>query len=79
MQLPMVGAWLVRVHAVRPFSIHSDLYYELHIERTDAPGQILGVRMPQHAMTGAPQPGDELEISFLMGQITAAKKIQGGN
>src|SRR4051794_27158048 len=38
MQPPMIGNWLVRVNAVRPFTIHGDLYYELHIIRTDAPG-----------------------------------------
>ncbi len=71
----MVGTWQVRVHAVRPFTIHSDVYYELHIERPETPGQFLGVRMPQHASPEPPQVGDELELTFLMGQITSAKKV----
>ncbi len=71
----MVGAWKVSVHATRAFTIHSDLYYELHIERIDAPGHLLSVRMPQHAMPHPPVAGDVLEITFLMGQITSARKL----
>ena len=73
----MIGNWQVRVHAVRPFTIHSDVYYELHIERVDAPGEVLGVRMPQHASTQPPEAGDVVELTFLMGQISAARKIGG--
>lgn len=73
--LPMVGSWLVRVHAARPFTIHSDLYYELHVERLDAAGQMLSVRVPQHAVVVPPKPGEAMELTFLMGQITAARAV----
>jgi hypothetical protein len=75
MQPPMVGSWQVRVDAVRPFTIHGDLYYELHVVRTDAPagGMTFVVRVPQHATSGEPQAGQQLEITFLMGQVTSAK------
>jgi hypothetical protein len=74
----MVGTWTVLVHGVRPFTIHGDLYYELNVERTDdvADGaQPVGfvLRVPQHATTGAPEAGQRLVITFLMGQVTTAR------
>ena len=74
MNAPMVGSWRVEVKAVRPFTIHGDLYYELHVVRTDEPGgQVLALRVPQHATEGVPQGGDQLDVTFLMGQVTAAR------
>ena len=72
---PMIGAWTVEVRGVRPFTIHGDLYYELHVVRTDEPsGQLLALRVPQHAINREPAAGERLEISFLMGQVTSAKR-----
>ena len=80
MNAPMVGSWSVEVKAVRPFTIHGDLYYELHVVRTDEPsaqppGQLLALRVPQHAVEGEPAAGDRLSVSFLMGQVTGAKRV----
>ena len=73
---PMIGNWSVDVKAVRPFTIHGDLYYELHVVRTEeASGQLLALRVPQHATQGEPAPGDQLRVSFLMGQVTSAKRV----
>ena len=75
MQAPMVGSWSVEVKAVRPFTIHGDLYYELHVVRTDdAAAQLLALSVPQHAVVGEPAAGDRLNVSFLMGQVTSAKR-----
>jgi hypothetical protein len=72
----MIGSWQVQVHGVRPYTIHGDLYYELQVTRLDAnEPHGYAVRVPQHAATQQPQPGDRLEITFLMGQITAAKPL----
>lgn len=72
---PMLGNWPVQVRSVRPFTIHSDLYYELHVFRLDEPtGQLLAIRVPQHAVTEEPKPGDKLTLTFLMGQVTSARK-----
>jgi hypothetical protein len=30
---PIVGSWPVDVKAVRPFRVHGDLYFELHVLR----------------------------------------------
>jgi hypothetical protein len=71
MQLPMTGSWLIEVKAVRPFSIHGDLYYELQAVRIDVPttGDIV-LRVPQHAAKTPPSVGQRLSVGFLMGQVT---------
>jgi hypothetical protein len=75
MNTPLIGNWSVQVRSVKPFTIHGDLYYELHIVRLDEPtGQLLALRAPQHAVNEEPQPGDRLTVSFLMGQVTSAVK-----
>jgi hypothetical protein len=77
MNAPMVGNWSVEVKDVRPFTIHGDLYYELHVTRLDDPtGTLLAIRLPQHAVSDVPKPTDKLALSFLMGQVTLAKPIQ---
>ena len=76
MQTPMLGSWTVEVKAVRPFTIHGDLYYELQAVRTnDASAQSVTIRVPQHATTGEPQAGQVLLVKFLMGQVTEAKPL----
>jgi hypothetical protein len=62
------------VHAVKPYSIHGDAYYELHVEREDQPGTLVAVRVPEHAVAGAPAVGDRLTLTFLMGQVTGAAR-----
>jgi hypothetical protein len=70
---PMLGNWSVQVRSVKPYTIHGDQYYELHVFRLDEPtGQLLALRVPQHAVQHEPQPGDRLTVSFLMGQVTSA-------
>jgi hypothetical protein len=70
----MIGTLSVEVKAVRPFAIHGDLYYEIHVPNPDAPMQLIGLRIPQHATDAAPRDGDKLELTFLMGQITQARR-----
>jgi hypothetical protein len=75
MQPPMVGSWKVRIHNIRPFTIHSDLYYELHITRDESPQDLLAIRVPQHALSTQPAMGETYEVTFLMGQVTSAKRL----
>jgi hypothetical protein len=75
MNAPMVGSWTVRVHAVKPYSIHGDQYYELHVERDDQPGVLVAVRVPEHAVKEGRVVGDRLTVRFLMGQVTGAVKV----
>jgi hypothetical protein len=78
----MVGSWPVEVRAVQPFTIHGDLYFELDVARTDEPAvtpdgrvRVWTFRGPAHAAPdGAPRVGDRLVLTFLMGQVTSAKK-----
>jgi len=73
---PMVGTWTVNVKAVKPFTIHGDVYYELHVTRDEQPEQVLGLRIPHHVVSaGAPQPGDRLVLTFLMGQVTKVEAV----
>lgn len=74
MSPPMIGDWLVEVRAVRPYTIHGDLYYELHVLNPDNPAQLMAIRVPQHAIQGEPLQGEKLTLTFLMGQVTAAKR-----
>jgi hypothetical protein len=75
MQLPMTGSWQVLVKAVRPFTIHSDIYWELQVQRTDAAGDDFLLRVPQHAAKTEPLAGQKLSVVFLMGQVTAVSQI----
>ena len=71
---PMIGEWVVEVRSVRPFTIHGDLYFEIHVVEPDGAGQITAVRVPQHAIVGEPREGERLTLSFLMGQVTGATR-----
>jgi hypothetical protein len=72
---PMIGSWTVEVRGVRPFTIHGDLYYEVVVADPDAAGQAVGLRVPQHAIEGEPRVGETLAVSFLMGQVTGARRV----
>ena len=64
---------LIKILDPLPNEIIGDLYYELHVTRTEQPEQVLAVRVPQHATASPPQEGDTLTLTFLMGQVTNAK------
>jgi hypothetical protein len=74
MATPMVGSWTVTIHAIRPFTIHGDLYYELAVSADEQPGEQVVVRVAAHA-AGALAVGDRASITFLMGQVTSAQKL----
>lgn len=74
MPLPMIGTWTVTVNAVRPFDIHGDRYFELHVTRLDDRSDHL-VRAPAHAVKVDLQPGGLVTLTFLMGQVT---DVRGG-
>jgi hypothetical protein len=70
----MVGSWTVTVHAIRPFTIHGDLYYELHVTK-DTDDNVLAIRVPEHACSEPLTVSDRVDLTFLMGQVTAVKKL----
>ena len=65
----------MRVRAVKPYTIHGDQYYELHVEREDAPGSVVAVRVPQHAAKEGVAVGDRVTLTFLMGQVTGVGRV----
>ena len=75
MQFPMTGSWPIEVKAVRPFTIHGDIYWELQANRTDSPGPDFLLRVPQHAARQEPAVGQKLTVAFLMGQVTSVTLI----
>lgn len=79
MTLPMMGTWTVRLHEVRPFTIHGDSYYELVVERAEEPGRLLGLRTSAHAVEeGVLRAGGRVAVSFLMGQVTGVRAVTEG-
>lgn len=78
MPLPMIGTWTVIVNAARPFSIHGDLYLELHVSKVDDKTDHI-VRVPQHAVKGALATGTRATLTFLMGQVTEAVAAGSGS
>ncbi len=72
MSFPLAGSWTVRVSDVRPFTIHGDLYYEVHGTRLDD-GSGLALRVPQHAAATPPAAGQTVSVTFLMGQVTGVR------
>jgi hypothetical protein len=69
----MTGSWTVEVKAVRPFTIHGDLYWELQVKKTDDTPEELLLRVPQHAARVEPAPGQRVSVAFLMGQVTSVQ------
>ncbi|HZL37898.1 MAG TPA: hypothetical protein VFC78_21450 [Tepidisphaeraceae bacterium] len=77
MNAPMFGNWTVRIEQVRPFTIHGDQYFELHVTKPDEPGGgTMSLKVPLHAMKGQSlKAGDRVIVSFLAGQVTSAMPI----
>ncbi len=68
----MTGSWVVRVTDVRPFTIHGDVYYEVHADRLDDDSNsAMILRVPEHASKSVPAVGQTVTAQFLMGQVTA--------
>ncbi|QOV91459.1 hypothetical protein [Humisphaera borealis] len=69
MQLPMIGTWKVTVNGARPFTIHGDQYFEVHMTHVEDRSDHL-VRVPVHAVKSPLEPGKLATVTFLMGQVT---------
>ena len=74
MAVPMIGSWTVAVNAARPFTIHGDVYVELHVTHEQDGSDHL-VRVPAHAMSGAVVAGTRVTMTFLMGQVTEVRPV----
>jgi hypothetical protein len=72
-----------RFHVLRAasISIHGDIYFDTTVTPAPAPGSSnaddpaadppppVTIRLPSHLCDRPPQPGDTLELGFLMGQV----------
>ena len=74
MPLPLFGPLDVLVHAVRPFAIHGDMYYELQVTPVNDPGDASALRLANHLLSPPPRAGERLTLTFLMGQVTGARR-----
>jgi hypothetical protein len=63
------------LHKIRPVSIHGQLSYDLHYRFADEPDSQLRVaRVGPEALAPGLQEGDPIELDFLVGVVTAARK-----
>lgn len=60
--------------SVEPLSIHNSLYYNITFREADSetPGTL---RINPEAFYPDPQPGDVVEVNFLMGNIMGARRL----
>lgn len=72
----MTGSWIVDVMAVRPFTIHGDIYWELTVVRPEDANTGILLRVPQHAAKAEPIAGQRLSVRFLMGQVTGVAPVE---
>ncbi len=61
---------------VQPISIHGQLSYDLHYEFADEPGDVRVARIGPEAMEGALQAGDRAMLDFMVGVVTAVRRLQ---
>ena len=72
----MMGSASFVVRAVTRASLHGDIYYDTALCPRDEPSRDpVALRLPNHLLLEPPAPGDELEITFLMGQPSVVKRL----
>jgi len=60
---------------VQPISIHGQLSYDLHYEFADEPDATRVARIGPEAMEGGLQVGDHAMLDFLVGVVTAVRRM----
>ena len=60
---------------VQPISIHGQLSYDLHYEFADEPDATRVARIGPEAMEGGLQAGDHAMLDFLVGVVTAVRRM----
>lgn len=64
------------LHRVQPISIHGQLSYDLHYQFADEPdSQPRVARVGPEAMEPGVQAGDHVNLDFVVGVVTAVKKV----
>lgn len=63
------------LYKLQPVSIHGQLSYDLHYRFADEPdSQMRVARVGPEAVSPGLQEGDRVELDFLVGVVTAARK-----
>lgn len=60
---------------VQPISIHGQLSYDVHYEFSDEPDNMHVARVGPEAMDGGLQAGDRAMLDFLVGVVTAVRRV----
>jgi hypothetical protein len=60
---------------VQPISIHGQLSYDVHYEFADEPDSVRVARIGPEAMDGGLQAGDRAMLDFLVGVVTAVRRL----
>jgi hypothetical protein len=60
---------------VQPISIHGQLSYDVHYEFADEPDSMHVARVGPEAMDAGLQAGDHAMLDFLVGVVTAVRRI----
>lgn len=67
----IAGKQAATLHAVRLVDIHGTRFYDLEYSHDDAPGALRSARIGVESAYEQPQPGDRVEVSYLMNVVTA--------
>ena len=70
---PIAGDVSGEVVEARTISIHGDLYHDLVLQTTTGAPERTQLRAPSHACPRAPEVGDRVVVSLLMGQVTGVR------
>jgi hypothetical protein len=68
----MIETMTITLTAVQPVAIHGSPYFDIQFTYKGQP-QLL--RINPEAFYPNPQPGDEVEVSMVMGNILSAKRV----
>ena len=64
------------IHKMQPISIHGQLSYDLHYRFGDEPdAQLRVARVGPEAIEPGVQAGDHVSLDFVVGVVTAVKKL----
>jgi hypothetical protein len=74
MPLPIFGSARAAVLDVASVSLHGDIYHDVLVTLNDDPTPHR-IRLASHICTRPPQPGDSLELTFLMQQVNGVRFI----
>ena len=58
------------LRGLRPYSLHGEVYFEVHYALADEPGgPVHGARLPHDALYQNPQAGDRVRLHFVMNML----------